>query len=670
MKILCTLANINYSFGKRHIFQNASFTISQSDRVGLIGLNGKGKSLLFKIIANLVTPDISTPPFRYDKINDSKNPFSVLLVPQIFPTNYRFKKLENFVFNFYPEIGNSIFELEVVNKKIDDTSTNKSETELKSLLEQQKRLLEKIEQKEGWKIQQSYQTYLKYFGLKDFSQDIQKMSGGEQRRILISIGLSSSATIVLWDEPTNHLDIESIKKFEDELNYSEQTFVIVTHDRYLLSKITSKIFHINSDGVIENFNGSYTEYLQLLSDRQFAKESLINKLQNRLRRETAWMRQGIKARGTRSKKRVENFVDLKKTIYSLKANAKDTINLKIVASNNRSQSIVDINDLTFDYGGKQIFSNINLKIQRGDKIGVMGQSGSGKTTLMNLIANKLQSTKGTIKRKDAIEIKYFTQNRDNLDMQSTPFKTLGDGTDQVILPNNQKLHIYSYFESFLFDREDIHRPLETFSGGELNRLQLAKNLTSVGDIWIFDEPTNDLDLKTIEILEDTLNKFEGTLLIVSHDRAFLGSVTNKIWLLQKNGIEVFTGGYSQAEEYLDLVELESLIQEESDDSESNKNSEKIKNVQQELSRENVGNKKGKLTYQEKELLKVLPQKIQELENKLNEIEEKIASFDFSNTNSQSSVNSINSYTELSKQRELIEMQLMELYEFAEKHVAP
>lgn len=531
MSLLCSIKNINLTFGTKTIFKNAQLSVSTGDRIGLLGLNGKGKSTLFKILSGEVVPDHCTPPFEFNKArgdgDDSKR-FTLFYIPQELPvTGNEDVTIRDYFFVFHPE-----------------------------LKDHYENALDEFERLHGWDLLQDYESYLKYFNHDDLDKKISELSGGEQKKILLSLGLSSNANLILWDEPTNHLDIETIKLFEDELTSTNKAFMLITHDRYLLSKLTRRILHIQH-GRIENFDGSYADYLTFLEQSEHAKMSLLTKLKNNLEREQAWMRQGVKARRTRSKKRVEDFNELKSKVSAIKSEAKRTLDLSLQKSGRQTKVLVSFKDLFFQYSKDRVlFEGITGEIHKGNKIGLLGANGVGKTTLLKLIKADILPTKGEMKTADSLQIQYFSQKRDELDIDMTPFQLLGDGNDFVALPDGSKKHVHSYFESFLFGRDDIHRPLKTFSGGEKSRLQLAYNLTRIGDILIFDEPTNDLDLETIQILEEKLAEFSGAVILISHDRAFLSTVTNKIWLLDDKKLQNFEGGYEQVSPYLDALELE------------------------------------------------------------------------------------------------------------------
>lgn len=588
MSILCSLKNINLSFGPKLIFQNAEIAVDSKDRIGLLGLNGKGKSTLFKILSGQVVPDISTPAFEFSKSRgDDGLGFSLFYIPQELPIiGHENKSPKDYFFIFYPELK----------KKFDKS-------------------LDDFDHAGGWSLVSEYESYLKFFELNDINQPVKNLSGGEQKKILLSLGLSTKASLVLWDEPTNHLDIETIKLFESELSNFDRAFMLISHDRYLLSKLTNKIFHIEK-GQIKRFDGSYSDYLKFLEESEHTKLRVLDKLKNTLERETAWMRQGVKARGTRSKKRVENFLDLKSKVTNIKLEAKKTLDLNLTKATRQTKVLVNANNMNFGYASdKLLFNNISFEIKKGDKIGLLGKNGVGKTTLLKLIIGEIPISEQMLKTADNLQVQYFSQKRDELESDKTPFQVLGDGNDFVMLPDGSKRHVISYFESFLFHRDDVNRPLKTFSGGEKSRLQLALNLTKPGDILIFDEPTNDLDLETIEILENKLSEFQGALIIISHDRAFLSTVTNKVWLIDNASIEKFEGGYDQVEPYLDALALEKELNNDAEE------------ITPEITPESKSEAK-KLSNKEKERLNAILPEIESFEQKLKIIEGKIAAFDF------------------------------------------
>ena len=644
MEQLCALKNLTLSFGPKIIFDQTDFIINRGDHIGLLGLNGKGKSCLIKVISGAQAADTSTPPFNFIKKNsDYGDDFSILHVPQELETPKKKTSIKDYFYYFYPKIRKIKDELDQIANQLETSD------EIDHLLNKQKDLMDQMERFDAWTLSKRYESYLKYFDLKDLNADVENLSGGEKRKILLSIGLSSNAELILWDEPTNHLDLESITALEGELLNTNKTFVIISHDRYLLSKVTNKILQIKN-AKIESFQGSYTNYLEYLGKEEESRQRLLSRLKNRLQREQDWMNQGVKARGTRSKKRVENFLELRSKVEHIKDQAKKDLSLNLGKSGRKTKIMMQFKDASFSYESENnnLLKNLKLIVSNKDKIGILGPNGSGKSTLLKIMTDELQLTSGNIKRAEDLSIGHFKQERAELNDEESPYDYLGEGTDSVILPDGRKMHVAGYIKKFLFTGEDLYRPLKTFSGGERNRLQLAKNLLSSADIWIFDEPTNDLDLETIQVLEKELINYPGAVIIVSHDRAFLSTITNKIWIIDKGEIEEFHGGYQQAEEYLEISQIEKEL--------------KAENTAEENSSQEVQQKNLKPTNKEKERIKKIPGLIQKAEKNLEEVDQKISTFDFSNSSPQQA----EEYNQLSGVKEELETTLMELYEEQEE----
>lgn len=643
MTVLCSLKNLSLTFGDKTIFENASFQADHGDKIGLIGLNGKGKSSLFKILTGELEPDSKTD-FVFDKASAKQGPefeYSVFLVEQAFSLPNEAYTARDYVFYYYPEL-----------KKLKDAYDSAIATED---LDQQQKLLSHMESAQYWDYQNAYESYLRSFELEDLDRDVKSLSGGEQKKVLLALGLISKANLVLWDEPTNHLDIETVKKLEDELNSAQKTFIIISHDRHLLSKVCNKITHIHN-AKIDEFKGSYAQYLEFLGEKEELRKKSLAKLKNTLKRETDWMRQGVKARGTRSKKRVEGFENLSKKVQDLKNAAKKEMELSINNSSRKTKKLAALKDMSFGYGDKELFSHLDVELFKGEKIGVLGPNGAGKTTLMRLTKGDLTPTGGEVFQAEGLKVNFFDQKREELNVDSTPFKLLGAGEDFVQFADGRSLHVSAYFENFLFDRGQLHRPLSSFSGGELNRLQLAINLKNESDIWIFDEPTNDLDIESIEILEEKLAAFKGTVLVISHDRTFLENVTNKIWVVKDKGLEKFNSGYSQVQAYLDAIELEESLKDK--DASPSEGASAATEIQVTATEE----KKRKLSNKEKERLKKLPSEIEALEKKIESLEAKLSTVDYASLDAQAS----EELNQMTQEKEESEENLLLMYEEMEE----
>jgi len=630
MTILCSLKNISLSFGSKIIFKDSSFQINHGEKIGLIGLNGRGKSSLFKLLTEELTPDQSKPKFIFDKASSSHGidkEYNVFLVDQ------KFKALdisvEEFFFIYYPEFK-------------DAGGTHLEER--------------------YWKKYNAFSSYLKSFGVDEFTPSVLSLSGGEQKKILLSLGLISDSNLILWDEPTNHLDMETIELFEIELSKTTKSFVIISHDRHLLTKVCDKILHINN-AKINEFKGNYTQYLEYLNVEEENRLKALQKLQNTLRRETDWMRQGIKARGTRAKSRVDGYMNLKDKIGAVKGEARKVMELSINNITKKTKELITFKDVSFGYDGQDnLFNDLNFKIFKGDKIGILGNNGEGKSTLIHMLARKLTGV-GSTKYADDLSIALFEQKREEVFKDSTPRKLLGRGEDYIHFNDGRSIHVTSYFKNFLFDTDELDRPLSSFSGGEINRLQLAINLKNEADLWIFDEPTNDLDIESIEILEQKLAEFKGNVIIISHDRSFLENVTNKIWLLKDTNLEVFSSGYTHVIPYLEACKIEDSYNDSQSFKKNKKNkkiSAKTKNKLHEdiIEKEKIENPIKENGMSNNKRLNELPNLIEKIENQIERLDKKLNNFDYSNMDTIIRKD-LDDTTSL---KELLETKLIDLYE--------
>lgn len=602
MSTLLTLQNLSLHYPHKVIFQDVTFTLNQGDKIGVLGLNGHGKSSLFKVIAGLVTPDKTTPAFIYDKNKD----FSYFYVPQEL-TNLSDWTVENYFFEFHPEMGKLKKRLDKINDQLGTGEGN-----FDKLINEQSHIYEELTKLGEDKIHAQYISYLKYFGVENTDRLMSSLSGGEQRKVALSLGLSAPQELILWDEPTNHLDLETIQDFEEELEGSKKTFMIISHDRSLLNNVVDRIIHIQR-GKLRSFSGTYEAYLAFLIEDQNRREKELDKLSNSQRRETAWIRRGAKARRTKSKKRIEDYSTLNNAIQELKSQAHKTVSLNLQSSGRKTKVLMSAEDLTLKFGERTLFNGLNFSIAKGDKIALLGRNGVGKSSLLKILLGELEQTSGKVNRAVGLDVGYFSQKREALKDDETPWKMIGEGIDYVISNTGDKRHVASYLENFLFSSDEIKRPIHTFSGGEKNRLQLAQFMKHSRDIWIFDEPTNDLDLETIGILEEELRNYEGALIIVGHDRSFIDNTTDKCWVLYDGKIENFEAGFSQAELFLEAIHLEEELKKKTPN--ENKSQPKV-----ELA--------SKMTNKERNRYDQLGKEIEKLEAKIGTQKAELENFDY------------------------------------------
>jgi ATP-binding cassette subfamily F protein uup len=602
MTVLCSLKNLTLTFPHKTLLNNVNFTLNEGDKIGVLGLNGHGKSSLFKIMAGLISADTTVPPFIFDKNKD----FTLFLVPQELPV-IKGVSLKDYFYEFYPEMKKAKVRLDEIAEKL-----SSGEGDFDKLLDEQAKLFDKLTDLGEDRVYPQYTSYLKYFGAKDLDASFETCSGGEQRKVALSLGLSAPHKVILWDEPTNHLDLETIELFEDELMNSRKTFMMISHDRSLLNNVVDRIVHIQNGNIL-TFKGTYTAYLEFLKDEQRRREKEIDKLSNIQRRESIWMSRGPKARGTKSKKRIEGYHDLNNRITELKGMAHKSAKFNVKGSGRKTKILADIQNVSLSFGELSLFNDISLKIAKGDKIALLGKNGVGKSSLLKALMGDIPVTSGNVKLAENLSVGFFSQKRESLKPEMTPWELIGEGIDFVISNTGEKKHVASYLGNFLFKSEELKRPISSFSGGEKNRLQLAQFMKNAQDVWIFDEPTNDLDLETIGILEEELKNYQGALIVVGHDRTFIENVTNKCWLLHDKKMEIFDGGFEQAELFIEALRLEDKLKELPQ--------EEIK-IKEE--------KPKKLSYKEKLRYEELPGKIEEMENRISSLEKKVESFDYSN----------------------------------------
>ena len=360
---LCTLQNLTLTYPLKLIFKDVTFTLNEGDKIGVLGLNGHGKSSLFKIMAGLQTPDTVVPAFIYDRNKD----LTIFHVPQELP-HLSAVNIENYFYEFYPTFKKAKARLDEIGHKL-----TAGEGNFEQLLGEQERLYEVLHKEGEDRLHTQYMSYMRSFGVADMTRSVNTLSGGEQRKIALALGLSCPHQVVLWDEPTNHLDLETIKIFEEELENSRKTFMIISHDRQLLTNVVDRIIHIQN-GKLKSFQGTYEAYLTHLQEEQARREKELDKLNNYNRRETAWIRRGAKARRTKSKKRIEDYGNLNAAIANLKAQAHKSVSLNLQSSGRKSKILVQAENLGLRFGNRQIFSGLDFKLAKGDKIALMGFS--------------------------------------------------------------------------------------------------------------------------------------------------------------------------------------------------------------------------------------------------------------------------------------------------------
>lgn len=517
-----TLTDVCLEFGEQVIFRNANFVLELGERVCLIGRNGAGKSTLFRLIKGDVVPDEGEIRQRAD--------IQISQLEQALPSELDITVRE-FVAAGLQAHQQQIDHFERLTKN-GVADEDLAEVEL---------LQRKIETHGGWDLNTQINTIITSLEL-PAERRLRELSGGWQRRVSLGRALVNRPDVLLLDEPTNHLDLTAIQWLENRVRSFEGSIIFITHDRAFLRALATRIVDIDR-GELRSWPGDYNRYLRL-KDQTLADEKRHNTLfDKKLAEEEAWIRQGIKARRTRNEGRVRALEQMR---VESAARIKPESGARIVVQSGErsSRRVVQMRNVSYGYGDHLIINSLSLKIMRGERIGLIGNNGVGKSTLLRLLLGQLEAQSGTIKLGENLEVAYFDQLRRELDPQKSVAEIVGDGRDYILI-NGKERHVVGYLRGFLFSAKRAMTPVGFLSGGECNRVILAKLFTRASNFLILDEPTNDLDVETLEVLEEQLAEYEGTLIVVSHDRAFLDNVVSSTLVFESGGvIQQYPGGYS------------------------------------------------------------------------------------------------------------------------------
>ena len=586
MNIL-SVENASFAVGHVALLDKTSFQLDSGEKIGLIGRNGAGKSSFLKILAGV------------QKLDDGQiivqNNLKIVYVPQ-----ESFFDKEATVFDTVAEgLGEIRDLLGRYHRVSHELENGSSETLLKELNELQ---LE-IEAKDGWKLDAAVKQTLGELGLPE-NEKIGNLSGGQKKRVALAQAWVQKPDVLLLDEPTNHLDIDAIIWLENLLKAFEGSLVVITHDRRFLDNIATRIVELDR-GILRSYPGSFSKYSEKKA-QELAVEAEHNRLFDKFHaQEEAWIRKGIEARRTRNEGRVRRLEELRRQ-RAERRNVQGQVNFKLDSGEKSGKIIAELEHASFAYGDKVIMDKFSAILQRGDKIGLIGPNGIGKTTFLKLILGELQPTYGRIRIGSKQEVAYFDQFRSALNENDTVFYTLGQGNDYVEIGGKKK-HVMSYLEDFLFHPARAQSPVSSLSGGERNRLLLAKLFTRPANILVLDEPTNDLDIDTQELLEDLLRDYQGTVFLVSHDRMFLDNVITQSIVFEGQGrLKEYIGGY---QDYIDAKSREEKIQ----------TAPAPKTTAEPEKSKPKANRTVKLSYKEQRELDALPDEIAALETEQTEI---------------------------------------------------
>ena len=573
------------SVGDKTVFKEISFIIHDLDRIGIIGVNGTGKTTLLDVVSERIGFDGDVSPFT------KANGYKIAYLTQ------------------EPEFDDSKTVLDtVLSSDLREMALIREyETLMADYSEENQARLEKVmaemDSLDAWSIESEVKTVLSKLGLSDLSQKVGDLSGGLRRRVQLAQVLLNDADLLLLDEPTNHLDIDTIAWLTNFLKSSKKTVLFITHDRYFLDNVATRIFELDQANLIE-YQGNYQDYVRLKAEQDERDAAALHKKKQLYKQELAWMRTQPQARATKQQARINRFKDLKGEVHQTVNNDDLEINFE---TSRIGKKVVNFEHVDFAYeDGKQILSDFNLIMQNRDRIGIVGDNGVGKSTLLNLINGDLVPTAGVLDIGETVRIGYFSQQIKDMDESKRVINYLQEVADEVKTTVGTT-SITELLEQFLFPRSTHGTQIAKLSGGEKKRLYLLKILIEKPNVLLLDEPTNDLDIATLTVLENFLNGFGGPVVTVSHDRYFLDKVANKILAFEEGGVREFFGNYT---DYLDekafLQEQSALLEKEKEQS-----SVKVEKVKED---------KKRMSYFEKQEWATIEDEIADLEAKIEEIE--------------------------------------------------
>lgn len=582
---LITLDNISLSFSDKPILNEVSSTIHKGDKIALIGRNGEGKSSFMRILASLIEPDGGKLKI--------KNGTKISYLEQTLP--------EDNDKNLFDIVAEGLGEIGIILKQYQHLIND-------GKLEQAGKVQEKIDQLNGWQYLHKIQAILNRFTL-NADTILSTLSGGWRRRVMLAQALIQEPDVLLLDEPTNHMDITAILDLERMLKDYHGTLILISHDRSFVKGIVNRVFDLDR-GNLSVFDCGYIDYVKRKDEQLHAEEIANARFDKKLAQEETWIRQGIKARRTRNEGRVRALQSMRESFTSRRSK-KGNVKIHALDDENRASKLVfEVKKINYQIADITLITDFSTFVLKGEKIGIIGGNGTGKSTFIKLLLDELQPNSGSIRRSKTIQLAYFDQMREHLDPNMTAMDFVSGGRERIDIGGKSK-HIIGYLRQFLFTGKQAMAPIRMFSGGEKNRLMLAKILSQPANLLVLDEPTNDLDVETLELLEEMLVDYRGTLILISHDRTFLNNVVGSTIVMDGDGvINQYAGGY---DDY--------LIQKQ-DKLDKQKDKPKVK-----ITKKPTANTK-KLSYKQQQTLKDLPKKIEKIEKKIGQIQLQLSDPEF------------------------------------------
>jgi ATP-binding cassette subfamily F protein uup len=582
--------NISKSYSEKTLFHQLTFGIDDNDKIGLIGVNGTGKSTLLKTLVGVESLDEG-------KVVTGRD-VKISYLSQDPAFDYDMTVLEH-IFQGDSTVMKLIREYELVVDKLERDYDNKE------LQERLTHLNSEMDIYDAWKMESEAKSILTKLGISNFESKIGTLSGGQRKRIALAAVLIQPSDLLILDEPTNHIDDTLIEWLETYLNNRQGALLMITHDRYFLDRVTNRILEIDN-GQMYSYTGNYSVFLEKKAERE---QDIVNremKRRNIFRRELEWIRTGARARSTKQKARIDRFEKLKEDKVDLR---KDNLDIT-VGSRRLGKKIININNISKKFGEQYVIKDFEYTVLRDDRIGIIGANGQGKSTLLNIITNRLQPDGGNIEIGETVKIGYYSQENYEMNEDLRVIDYIKEVAEYITAKDNYMITASQMLERFLFSKEMQYTIINRLSGGEKRRLFLLRVLMGNPNILLLDEPTNDLDIQTLTILEEYIEHFEGAVITVSHDRYFLDKTSDKLFVFMGNGeVKRFTGNYTN---YIKINPTTSVQKD-------------TKDIQKSKTKNKPREKTLKFTYKEKKEYEEIDEKIEEAEDKISKLDDEISS---------------------------------------------
>ncbi|WP_076918654.1 ABC transporter ATP-binding protein [Pseudoalteromonas sp. SK18] len=615
---LIRISKAQLAYGTHPLLDNADAVIESGERVCIVGRNGAGKSTLLKVLDGQVILD-----------DGEINQVGSLKISRLEqdPPKGASGTVFDYVAQGMPEIANLLIDFHHVSTQLQTDCTDQ-------LLNKLERLSNKLEAADGWRFDSRIQLVLTQLELTPDAK-LESLSGGWLRKVALARALVSEPDLLLLDEPTNHLDMTSVMWLEQFLKEFKGGIVFISHDRAFIRAVATRILDLDR-GKLISYPGDYATYLEQKAHDLKVEETQNALFDKRLAEEEAWIRQGVKARRTRNEGRVRELKQLRNE-RKQRVDQVGKTDFNIETADRSGKLVFEAKHLNHAFKDKVIADGFSTLVMRGDRIGLVGPNGIGKTTLLKLLFGDLKADSGEIKQGVNLEFAYFDQYREKLDEEATVQDNVAEGKQEVMMGGRSR-HVLGYLQDFLFPPARARTPVKALSGGEKNRLLLAKLFLKPSNILVLDEPTNDLDIETLELLEDIINQYQGTVLIVSHDREFIDNTCSSVWAFEGNGkVTDIVGGYSDYEAYTNYLAEQQKQQQQ----------QPVKKVEKtEPTPVKSNNKANKLSYKLKLELEQLPNKMEQLEAELEKQQERVSHEDFFKQDSDITAKELNHLAQL------------------------